>query len=97
METARRLGYFFLVLAFILYIASSQAESADPGLRGQLVVYRILSGLLGFILVTRYRSRSRSNSRFAWIRNFLFKRSDRRGKKGRQKRGRDKDRRETEA
>ena len=96
METARRLGYFFLILAFVLYIASSQAESADPALRGQLFVFRILSGLLGFILVTRYRSRSRSSSRFTWIRNFLFKRSDRRRKKDRQKRGRNRDRRETE-
>ncbi|HUF39884.1 MAG TPA: hypothetical protein VMN57_15270 [Anaerolineales bacterium] len=88
METARRLGYFFLVLAFIFYIASTQAETAGPVVRGQLVVFRILFGLLGIILVTRYRGRARETSRFSWIRNFLFKRKAPRRKKDRQKRGR---------
>lgn len=108
METARRLGYFSLVLAFVLYVISTQAESADPALQGRLVVFRILFGLLGFILVTRYRARGRSSSRFTWIRNFLFKRSERRERKserrGRERgrnrgrdRGSDRDRRESEA
>jgi hypothetical protein len=98
METARRLGYFFLVLAFILYIIYSQADSAEPELLGQLVVYRIIFGLLGFILVTRYRTRTRGSSRFTWIRNFLFKRTDRKKKKDRRKRDRSgEDRRESEA
>jgi hypothetical protein len=98
METARRLGYFFLVLAFFLYILYTQADSADPSLKGQLLVFRILFGLLGFLLVTRFRARSRGGSRFSWIRNFLFKRPDRGAKKDRQKRDRrGKNRRETEA
>jgi hypothetical protein len=97
MDTARRLGIFCLVLAFILYSFSTQADPADTALQGRLVVFRILFALLGFILVTRYRTQARESSRFSWIRNFLFKRKDRDRKKAeRSRKGRDKGRRNSE-
>jgi hypothetical protein len=95
MASATRLGYFFLVLAFLLYLVSEQVEAADPELQGRLIVFRVLFGLLGFLLVTRYRAKAQESSRFSWIRNFLFKRGNKRGKKTgprRRDRNRDKDR-----
>jgi hypothetical protein len=95
MDTARRLGFFCLVLAFILYSFSTQADPADTALQGRLVVFRILFALLGFILLTRYRAQARETSRFSWIRNFLFKRKDRK-KADRSRKGRAKGRRKSE-
>ena len=74
METARRLGSFFIVLAFILYIVFTQADPGDTSLRGQLVVYTIIFGGLGLLLLLRYRGRAEKRStRFSWLRNFLFR------------------------
>ena len=86
MEYASRLGYFFLVLAFILYLISTQSDVMDPDLRGRLIVFRVVFGLLGLVLVTRYRGRSGESNRFSWIRRFLFRRGGKRGKKSKSRR-----------
>ena len=90
METARRLGSVVRGRALVLYIVFSQTDPGDVSLRGQLVVYTIIFGGLGMLLLVRYRSRAkRTASRFSWIRNFLFRpKSKQRNKKSRRSRRR---------
>ena len=76
METARRLGVFFLILAFILSLFYDQSAPAGLEWRDQLLVYRCIFGILGIVLISRYRGRrAASSGRFSWIRNLLFRSS----------------------
>ena len=76
METARRLGTFSLVLAFLLFVFYDQTEASNIAWRDQLMVYGILFSTLGLFLVTRFRKRTEKSTRFSWIKNWLFKKSE---------------------
>ena len=76
MDTARRLGVFFLILAFILSLFYDQSAPSGLEWRDQLLVYRCIFGIVGILLLSRYRSRrAASTERFSWFRNLLYRSS----------------------
>ena len=72
-------------------------DRSSKAWRDTLLVESILFGILGFILLSRYRTLKKRSSRFRWIKNFLFRaRSGSRRDRKRKRRARDEEEVEAE-
>jgi hypothetical protein len=71
MGTARRLGAFSLILAFLLYLFHQNAP-ADLAWRDQVIPYIYIFGALGLYLVFTFWERSPKRERASGCMSLLF-------------------------